>query len=317
MWWLIVVICLGISVTFAQLPPHFTKQPTSNELLFKTGKTVTIDCEAYGDPLPKYRWLKDGEHFNVTENDDRMTLKPEYGSLIISKAVDEDAGEYQCLIKNKHGNESSIVVTLKKAFLYSFKEDTRTEFEAQEGHPFMLSCDSPKGYPLPFVYWVIQTEHGEIQSINNQRMTVDPEGNLWFSNITREDTAGKSFYVCVASSIFLNEYKLGARIKLEVIPSDNIEFIPPTKQYLSSEQIVSKIDKKIDLFCIYGGNPMPEIIWLKNDQPIEYEVRVKTNNYGRSLTIRRSIQADTANYTCHASNGHGEDQFYNINLQIE
>lgn len=181
----------------------------------------------------------------------------------------------------------------------------------------MLSCESPDGWPVPYVYWVMQTEDGGIQSINNPRMTVDPEGNLWFSNVTRNDASGSSFYVCVASSIFLNEYKLGVRIQLDVIPSDNIELIPPTKQYLSAEKMVTMLDKKIELFCIYGGNPLPEIEWLKNDEPIQFQVRVKTENYGRSLMIRKSIETDAGNYTCQASNGNGEDQFYNINLQIE
>lgn len=181
----------------------------------------------------------------------------------------------------------------------------------------MLSCGAPTGYPLPYIYWVVQTEDGEIKSIDNPRMTVDPEGNLWYSNVTRDDASESSFYVCVASSIFLNEYKLGARIKLQVIPSDTLEFIPPTKQYLSSENIVSESDKKIELFCIYGGSPLPEIEWLKNNELIQFEVRVKTGNYGKSLVIRRSIDADTGNYTCQASNGNGEDQFNNINLQIE
>lgn len=43
---------------------------------------------------------------------------------------------------------------------------------------------------------------GNIRTINNSRMTVDPEGNLWFSNITKQDENENSMYACSASSVF-------------------------------------------------------------------------------------------------------------------
>jgi len=32
-------------------------------------------------------------------------------------------------------------------------------------------------------------------------MTLDPEGNLWFSNVTRHDTSDGSTYFCYAESL--------------------------------------------------------------------------------------------------------------------
>ena len=47
-------------------------------------------------------------------------------------------------------------------------------------------------------------------------MTVDPEGNLWFSNVTRKDASNDFFYACSAASYFRSEYKVGNRVVLQV-----------------------------------------------------------------------------------------------------
>jgi neuronal cell adhesion protein len=45
---------------------------------------------------------------------------------------------------------------------------------------------------------------------------VDVEGNLWFSNVTRNDMSDEFLYACSAASYFRNEYKLGNRVFLQV-----------------------------------------------------------------------------------------------------
>jgi hypothetical protein len=73
---------------------------------------------------------------------------------------------------------------------------------AQEGSPFSLRCQPPDGWPKPSVYWMMQNSNGALRSINSSRMTVDPEGTLWFSNVTREDTSDDFVYACSATSLF-------------------------------------------------------------------------------------------------------------------
>ena len=48
-------------------------------------------------------------------------------------------------------------------------------------------------------------------------MTVDPEGWLHFSNVTRDDNLDSNlFYGCAAYNTFRDEYKIGNRVKLLV-----------------------------------------------------------------------------------------------------
>ncbi|PSN43067.1 Neuroglian, partial [Blattella germanica] len=81
-------------------PPRIVKQPPTDELLFQVAqqqnendKPFIIECEAEGEPAPKYRWIKNGKPFDWQAYDDRISQQPGRGSLVISSPRDEDLGE--------------------------------------------------------------------------------------------------------------------------------------------------------------------------------------------------------------------------------
>lgn len=150
-------------------------------------------------------------------------------------------------------------------------------------------------------------------------MTLDPEGNLWFSNVTRFDRSDDFYYACSANSIFRNEYKLGNRVLLDVkqsgiSPVQNRH--QPTRQYVSRKNEVALRGKKIELFCIYGGTPLPQTLWTKNGRAIPWSDRLQQNNYGKSLVIKHVQLDDAGSYTCEVSNGVGQADSYSINLEV-
>lgn len=237
------------------------------------------------------------------------------------KPGEEDEGEYFCLAENKEGTARSRSISLKRTFLENFKNDSVQTIEVQLGQPLKLECEAPKGYPKPSIMWLIQTEIGAIKNIDNPRVTLDPAGNLWFSSVSLSDANRDSFYVCSASSYFVNEYKLGNRIKLEVIPysanTKSLSGSPPTPQYVSSHDMFALRGKKIELFCIYHGVPMPKVAWSKNGKPIEFDERVILENYGKSLKIKNTDVEDEGKYSCEASSEIGEKQISNFQLKLE
>ena len=111
-------------------------------------------------------------------------------------------GQYQCFATNEFGVATSNSVFVRKSDLNSFKEEPALTLSAQEGSPFSLRCQPPDGWPKPSVYWMMQNSGGSLKSINSSRMTVDPEGTLWFSNVTRADTSDDFVYACLAFSLF-------------------------------------------------------------------------------------------------------------------
>lgn len=266
----------------------------------------------------RYRWIKNGKHFDFTAYDDRITQQPGRGTLTITKPRDEDLGQYQCFAENEHGIATSNSVFVRKSELNNFKDDGIITQEAEEGKPFKLQCQPPDGWPKPSVYWMLQTTQGGIKTINNSRMTLDPEGNLWFSNVTRYDAQEDAYYACAASSTFRNEYKLGNRVLLKVNPASNAgqNRFQPTKQYVSRRNEVALRGQRIEIFCIYGGTPLPQTVWTKNGKAISWSDRVTQGNYGKSLIIRHTNLEDKGSYTCDVSNGAGQQQSTTINLEI-
>ncbi|KAL5275409.1 CHL1 family protein [Megaselia abdita] len=307
-------------------PPRIIKQPPTDELLFKVAvqskesdKPFMIECEAEGQPDPTYRWIKNGKKFDWQAYDNRMLQQPGRGTLVITSPKDEDLGQYQCFAENEFGIATSNSVFVRKAELNSFNDEASKTIEAQEGLPFSLQCAPPDGYPKPTVNWLIQQQDGGIKSINNSRMTLDPEGNLWFSNVTREDASEDFSYACSATSVFRNEYKIGNRVFLLVNQpgiSSSQNKHEPVRQYVTRKKESGLRDKRVELYCIYGGTPLPQTEWKKNGQAINWNDRISQGHYGKSLIIRHSTFDDAGSYTCDVSNGVGRAESYSINLEI-
>lgn len=210
-------------------------------------------------------------------------------------------------------------ISVRRVFLDNFKNESVIKtIEATEGDPFKLECEAPAGFPQPSIFWLIQTVQGSIKGIDNPRLTLDPSGNLWFSTVQREDASRDSYYVCSAASPVVNEYKLGNRIALKVIPIKNHKLQRlPKVQYVSPPTVVGMRDKPVELFCIYHGMPLPNITWSKDGKPIESNDRISLENYGKSLKIKKAEEADEGKYSCCASSDNAEDDSSSFEVKIE
>lgn len=90
-----------------QSPPRIIKQPPSDELLFQVAKQQNeidkpffIECEAEGEPAPKYRWIKNGKPFEYQVYDNRMSQQPGRGTLVITLPRDEDLGKFLFILSS-------------------------------------------------------------------------------------------------------------------------------------------------------------------------------------------------------------------------
>lgn len=268
----------------------------------------------------RYRWTKDEKDLIIDASVDRITQKADGGKLTFLKPTDDDEGTYVCFAENKDGIARSNMINVRKAFLESFTNESMIrEMEAVEGDPFQLECISPKGIPKPNIFWMIQTTQGAIKSVDNPRVTLSPStGNLWFSSVSREDASKDSYYVCSAASTVANEYKLGNRIALKVVPriTKLQKGLQPSLQYVSPSNMFILRGKIVEIFCIYGGSPVPKVAWSKDGKPIEYNERIMLENYGKSLKIKKADVDDAGNYTCEVSNENGESESSNFKVQV-
>uniref|UniRef100_A0A6P7F591 Neuroglian-like n=1 Tax=Diabrotica virgifera virgifera TaxID=50390 RepID=A0A6P7F591_DIAVI len=324
-YFVILSLYLGCALSERVSPPLIVKGPPNDELLFEVPehkdehRPIVLKCEAEGFPAPRYSWLKNGKPFYYQTYDDRILMQPGQGTLGIVKPVNEDSGQYQCFAENEYGIATSNSVFLRREKLDPFKISAPTTVVGNEGEPFKITCNPPGGYPKPKISWVYFYNSGAIKSINSSRITIDPEGNLWFSNLTRvDDSDGQRFYACVAILAVKQEYKIGNRILLNVTRLEDFSRNrqPPTKQYVSKNREVGLRGKSVELFCIYGGTPVPQIFWSKNGRILETSNRIRQTNYGKSLLIKDVDINDAGTYTCEASNGVGEAHTNSIYLNV-
>lgn len=316
-----------VSLTCAAVPspPTMVKQPPIHEQLYQVSETsdeqdkpFILECEAKGNPEPIYSWIKNGEEFDYVAYDRRISQQPRRGTLVFTKPDDVDEGLYQCFATNIHGTSMSNAVFLRKSELNSFPDEHPQEMHVMEGSPLTLDCNPPTGYPKPTIFWIIQSFSGSLRSINNSRITVDPEGDLHFSNVTRDDALDDAMYACSATSTVRNEYKLGNKVIVKVEPSGNSASGShrPIKQYVSPPNIVALRDQALELSCIYGGTPLPDIEWKKKGGNLATD-RFTFINYGKTLKIRKVDFEDEGTYECTASNGVGSQQTHAMAVVVQ
>lgn len=145
---------------------------------------------------------------------------------------------------------------MRKAELNSFKTSQPLTLTGNEGDPFKLTCSPPDGWPKPIVHWIYLYSNGAFKTINSSRMTLDPEGNLWFSNLTKADVINDFMYACAATSPTKFEYKYGNRVLLNVVSSGvsaSQNKHEPVLQYVTRKNEVAYRGKRAELFCIFGG----------------------------------------------------------------
>lgn len=190
---------------------------------------------------------------------------------------------------------------------------------ANEGEPLKLECHPPYGFPAPRVNWMILDSENNLITINDTRILADPEGNLWFSNVTLNDTTNNFYYICVATCIQNSVNRMAGSVSLNVIPNINSNLenhIEPVQQYVSRKNETGLLRNTIKLFCVYGGTPLPNILWSKDGESIKTTGHIFLEYGGKKLIIENATFDDSGTYTCDISNGIGNSQAYSIRLDI-
>lgn len=315
-----------ISVAYANYtsPPTMIKQP-AHEQLYQVAQSLgdetdhpfTLECEAQGNPEPTFWWTKNGVRFDYVVYDKRISQKPKSGTLIFTKPDNLDEGLYQCFAENSQGTSMSNAVFLRRSELSSFPEERTRELTVEEGDPFSIECNPPSGYPKPIIFWMIMSSTGALHSINSSRLTVDPEGRLHFSNVTKADQLHNAQYACSATSYYRTEYKVGRKTKLNVQSRSTglVNHNAPVAQYVSPSSVPALRGQKLMLHCIYGGTPLPDVVWRKKGGSLEGN-RFSYSNFGKTLVILKVDDQDEGTYECSASNGHGSQLSHAMTVSV-
>ncbi|XP_050310715.1 protein sidekick isoform X2 [Anthonomus grandis grandis] len=285
-WVLMVVLLMvqGVSADNLLQAPRFTTFTSSS--IIRLGTTKIVQCQAFGNPAPQFRWLKDGEP--ITE----FSTDPFY--KIISAKL-EDGGSYRCIASNKIGSilseENKIIV----AYMDVFKDQTESTMTVIAGSAAILNLPEIDSVPAPDVTW--QTDEGVLpyaqkyaKSKTNQLiiLATDPSDQKPYRARAINTQEGKE-----ENSAFIRLVVEEAAENKEIAP----EIIIPPEDL----QII-KGASEATLDCIANASPLHELetLWYKDGIPIESAgISYSANDiWNRSLALSFINSTHTGLYEC-------------------
>ncbi|XP_073825561.1 roundabout 3 isoform X2 [Musca autumnalis] len=282
-----IVFLIKWNYTQGSHPPRIVEHPIDTTV--PRHEPATLNCKAEGSPIPTIQWYKDGVALKILPGSHRITLPA--GGLFFLKVVNSrretDAGVYWCEAKNELGVARSRNATLQVAVLRDeFRIEPQNTRIAQ-GDTALLECSAPRGVPEPVVLW---KKGGNIIDLEStKRIRIVDGGNLAIQDARQSD---EGQYQCIAKNPVGTRESAIATLKVHVKP-----FIirgPHDQTVLEGSSVTFP--------CRVGGDPMPDVLWLRTasggNMPLD-RVSVLED---RSLRLERVTVADEGEYSCEADN---------------
>ncbi|XP_063899078.1 hemolin [Helicoverpa armigera] len=301
--------------------PVLKDQPA--EVLFRADNysTVLLECATEGrEKDVKYSWHKNGQPFDW-EKAGHIAQRPGEGSIMFFNPQPSDEGKYQCFVETPSGTASTRIISLKRAFINAQKVETK-EHTPTEGKPYKLECPIPESYPKPKIVWKTQlkSDPSIVEEFLSRRITLSPDGTLWFSNITESDVSPSFKYVCFAQTPASSEDVVLAEHFLKSMVQDktpqNGELVP---QYVSNDMMAKAGDVTM-IYCIYGGTPLGFPSWYKDGKDADGKPGDRVTAYnrtsGKRLLIKETLLEDAGEYACIVDNGVGKKQTHKMRLTV-
>uniref|UniRef100_A0A665TFB2 Neural cell adhesion molecule L1-like protein n=1 Tax=Echeneis naucrates TaxID=173247 RepID=A0A665TFB2_ECHNA len=297
-------------------PPTIITHTSGPIIALPFDSSVSIRCEARGNPPPQYRWTKDEEEFIPPYIMTNKTTHTSGTFLLPNKHLLQFQGKYRCYASNKMGTAITEEIELRVPSIPKFPKEEIDPLVVNEGDPIILRCNPPEGVAPRQLYWMsIDLQHIE----QDQRVSMDIEGNLYFSNALQSDS--RQDYCCFAafSKIRTIVQKTAMTVTVKSLKPVNesagsVSASPPVRKPglllpsgVQSEKVLLK-GEELKLECIPEGFPTPTVHWMKMGQRLPS--RRKLKNFGKLLTISDVEESDEGKYMCKVSNTAGEAVHY-------
>ncbi|XP_077429903.1 neural cell adhesion molecule L1-like protein isoform X5 [Vanacampus margaritifer] len=286
--------------------PTITAQSPSSLIAFPFDESYPMTCEAKGNPTPEFRWMKNGQEFDPS-SDPRLMKEEDSGTFVIPNNgnLTEYQGTYLCYASNKLGTATSKEIEFIVPHVPKFPKETLDPVGVEEGQPFTLKCDPPKGIPPLQIYWMtINLQHIE----QDERVSMGLNGDLYFSHAVEKDS--RRDYCCFAA--FPRIRTIVQKTAMSVIVKSTNAILQRSPKLMApsgvrtEKHIVRGEDLKLE--CIPEGFPTPEVEWVKMGHKLS--AKAKLESHGKLLIVPSIEQEDSGKYMCKAKNILGEVVHY-------
>ena len=168
------------------------------------------------------------------------------------------------------------------------------------GHSLTLTCVPPRSFPNPDILWATMGIGEAFIPIQlNDRVTMDPIGNLHFTNILSEDWQNGRTYACVVQNMAMRSIQHGEYAT--VTPQgQTMQFMAPTILWGSPTHQVALRGQSWRAKCIFAGSPTPRVDWVRLDAILP--LRARMESFGQDLVINDVQYEDAGRYECQGIN---------------
>ncbi|WAR30600.1 HMCN1-like protein [Mya arenaria] len=318
------------------IAPEIPVRETS--FIINNGQNIVLPCRATGRPRPKLTWEKDG----VTISRSNSFLRILRNGLAIPFARSEDDGTYTCVATNAAGT-TSVELRLQVQVPPQIGEASRlltfTVGETADIPCAAIGIPPPSirwlkdGRRLDSSAKYDITEFGNLVIRVLPSFLVVPQSTdilsvpTSFSGCSSDNRVPPSFLVVPRiTEVLLAHPSVNGRsvyIVYHVRPEDggvytciaqnpageaqhntvvNVK-VPPEILTPPGNKAVT-IAERVVLACSVGGDPPPEVMWLKDGRQVQLSERIRKLSNG-SLVIYRSTSSDAGQYKCVATNDVG------------
>uniref|UniRef100_A0A8D8G2B6 Titin n=2 Tax=Culex pipiens TaxID=7175 RepID=A0A8D8G2B6_CULPI len=281
------------------IPPTFSRKPKAQYV--DAGSDVLLECRLVAIPEPDIQWFYNGTEIKskdnmqvVVESDMHM-----YCTVVHIQGIEkQQEGSYQVVARNREG-ESALDITVKvKTGVDEPPQilEPLKSMSIRQGETVMLTTQIV-GNPTPEVQWykngkALTTPTQVDKNMYTVTLLSPTHENAGEYTVKAKNAAGT---VETTASLTVDESNLGnpqAPLFLERFEEQSV-----------TQGGIIKLPAKV------SGNPVPEILWLRNNNTLLPSKKIKQAYDGKNieLTITNAdSEQDTGNYKCIASNTVGK-----------
>uniref|UniRef100_A0A8C9XAM6 Matrix remodeling associated 5 n=1 Tax=Sander lucioperca TaxID=283035 RepID=A0A8C9XAM6_SANLU len=264
------------------------------------GETVTLRCNAKGEPTPVVTWISPTNRVIAPAMDKYQVLDD--GTLVVQKVQRFDDGNYTCMSRNNAGQDHKVIrleVLVTSPMINGLKGTLNAiKVTAVADQRTLVDCIA-EGMPIPRIMWVLPGNVILPAPYYSNRMTVHPNGTLEIRLAKRTDSGQLA---CIAR----NE---GGEVKL-IVNLDIKEVVERAQiRGTNTDNLSLTVGNAVTLNCSFEGSTLPHVTWiLPNGTPLhsgaQFSKFFHRPNDG-SLIISNPSIAEAGMYRCLGRNSRG------------